>query len=180
MEALGQGVDGEVFLVHAAFPRVVQVLGVHDAFEVLDRLEQRAGFAAQRDFEQQLLVLTHRVQAHMLEPVDECPHVLGADLPANAASATKGRSRSTMTPRTRAVAWPEFIRSWLRTHAFNVEAPSSSKSLDASSSANNAAWAASTACCTACRAWILSRTSPEASVRAAVRIASTTAPEFIP
>ena len=52
MEPLGDGVHLEVFLVHAAFPRVVQVLGMHDTLEVLDRLEQRTGFTAERDLEQ--------------------------------------------------------------------------------------------------------------------------------
>ena len=81
MQAVGDGVDREVFLVHAAFPRGVEVFGVDLVLEVLDGFEQLAGFAALGDLDEHVLELPHRFEPDMGEPVDEDPHMCGADLP---------------------------------------------------------------------------------------------------
>ena len=85
----------------------------------------------------------------MLESVDEHPNVRGADLPGERRLSHQRQVTKAVTLWTSALAGPAFIRNWLRTHVFNVEAPSSSNSLEDSSSASSAALTASRASCAA-------------------------------
>jgi hypothetical protein len=81
VEAFEEGVDGDVFLLHPVAVLIIEVLGMERVLQMGDGLEQRTRLTLDRDFDQHVLVLQHRLQPDVTQPVDERADVLSADQP---------------------------------------------------------------------------------------------------
>ena len=80
MPAVGEGVDLEVFFVHPVEPGLIQLVGVDDVLEVLDRLQQCGRFVVEGNLHERFLELAHRVEADVFESVGEHLHMRRTDL----------------------------------------------------------------------------------------------------